>query len=161
MALWQFVCDLIPSSAARIDGVIAARMHRDQLDCIELSFSPSTITAIFERVRMMLPEKQSWSPNIRIWGDERTDDVQIGVREAAIDDVQFRLNVAKLRMPLVGNICALAREFECVLATRSGAIIRPYSESVVRAITRSDAARFVNDPERYLREAIQKDPEPK
>ncbi|MGY5800702.1 hypothetical protein ACXHMN_05145 [Rhizobium sp. LEGMi12c] len=161
MAVWQFVCDLLPSSAARIDGVIAARMSREQLDGIELAFSPSAASAIFERVCLLLPEKQSWYPDLRIWGDEKTDDVQIGVREAQIEGVQFRLNVADLRMPLVGDICLLARDFECVLATRGGAILRPYSESVVRAIMQSDAACYVRNPEGYLREAIQRDPETK
>lgn len=160
MAVWQFVLDLIPSSAARVDGVIAARMSRDQLDRIELSFPPSAISAIFERVGMMLPENKSWSPGLRVWGDEKTDDVQIGIRDAHIEDVQFRLNVADLRMPLVGSICLLARDFECVLVTRKGAILQPHTESVLRAITHSDAARFVANPEQVLREAIQTDPEP-
>ncbi|ULR43422.1 hypothetical protein [Rhizobium sp. K102] len=93
-------------------------------------------------------------------GDEKTDDVQIGFRGTIIEDVQFRLNVGDLSLPLVGRICALARAFDCVFALRSGAIIRPYSEVLVRAITQSDAARFVGEPERYLREAIQRDPEP-
>jgi len=161
MAVWQFVCDLIPSSAAKIDGVIAARMSREQLDGVELGFPPLATSAIFERVSMLLPEQQSWSPDLRIWGDEKTDDVQIGVRDAQIVDVQFRLNAADLRMPLVAGICLLARDLNCVLATRGGAILRPNSESVVRAIMQSDAARYVRDPERYLREAIQRDPDSK
>ncbi|MGV1834758.1 hypothetical protein ACQZ6C_08360 [Rhizobium rhizogenes] len=160
MALWQFVFDLIPSSAATINGVVAARMNRDQLDAIELNFSRPNVEAIFEHVGMMLPEKQSWAPDLRIWGDEKTDDVQIYLRGATIEGVQFRLNVPDLSLPLVGKICALAREFDCVLATRNGAIIRPNSQTLVRAITQSGAARFVSDPERYLREVIQWDAEP-
>ncbi len=159
MALWQFVFDVIPSSAATIDGVVAARMTRDQLDAIELNFSRPNIEAILERVGMMLPEKQSWSPELRIWGDEKTDDVQISFRGVAIENIQFRLNVPDLSLPLIDSICTLAREIDCVLATRNGAIIRPYCETLLRAITRSNAARFVSDPERYLAEAIQRDPE--
>jgi hypothetical protein len=160
MAIWQFVFDLIPSSVATVNGVVAARMSRDQLDAIELKFSQATIDAIVEGAGMMLPEKQSWAPDLRIWGDEKTNDVQIGFRGTIIENVQFRLNVGDLSLPLVGKICALARAFDCVFASTSGAIIRPYSEVLVRTITQSDAARYVGDPERYLREAIQCDPEP-
>lgn len=160
MALWQFVLDLVPSSAATVDGVVAARMSRDQLDAIELDFSQATIAAIIEGIGVMLPERQSWAPSLRIWGNEKTDDIQIGFHGATIEYAQFRLNVADLSLPLVGGICALARAFDCVFATRSGAIIRPRSEALVRAITQSDAARFMDDPELYLREAIQRDPEP-
>lgn len=161
MALWQFVFNLIPSSAATVNGVVAARMSRDQLDAIELNFSPSTVEAIVKRVAMLLPEKQSWASDLRIWGDEKTDDVQIGFRGTTIEDAQFRINVAELSLPLVGGICALARAFDCVLATRNGAIIPPYSETLVRAIRQSDAARFVSNPEDYLREAIEHDLEPR
>ncbi|WEO70185.1 hypothetical protein [Rhizobium rhizogenes] len=43
-------------------------MSRDQLDAIELNFSQATIDAIVDNVGMMLPEKQSWTPSLRIWG---------------------------------------------------------------------------------------------
>lgn len=160
MAVWQFVFYLIPSSAATINGVVAARMNRSQLDATNLNFPGPTIGRILERIDTILPEKQSWASSLRIWGDEKADDIQIGFSGMAIEDVQFRLNVADLSLSLVGDICALAREFNCVLVTRSGAIIRPYSEVLVRTIAQSDAARFVGDPERYLRDAIQRDPEP-
>ncbi|KYG21646.1 hypothetical protein SE92_16405 [Bradyrhizobium sp. AT1] len=160
MALWQFVVDLIPASAATGNGMVAVRMNRNQLDAIELNFSQATIDAIVESVGKMLPEKQSWAPSLRIWGNEKSHDIQIGFQGTAIEDVQFRINVADFSLTLVGEICALARTFDCVLATRSGTIIRPYGEALVRAITQSDAARFVSDPERYLQKAIQNDPAP-
>ncbi|MCQ1780415.1 hypothetical protein NOJ05_24655 [Neorhizobium galegae] len=150
MAAWQFALDLIPSAAAGVDGVVAARMTRGQLDEVELRFSPSVTGAIFERVGMMLPETKSWSPDLRIWGYEEVDDVQIWLRGTEIEHVQFRLNVADPSIPLVEEICSLAREVSCVLATRAGAILRPHPEVVLRAITRSEAARFVKDPEEYL-----------
>ena len=161
MAVWQFSFDLIPSSAATISGVVAARMNRDQIDAVELDFDGPTADAMFARVGTILPEKRSWHANLRIWGDEKTDDVQICVSGMTIKEVQFRLNVADLSLSLVGAISALAREFDCVFATRSGAIIRPYSEALVRMIMLSDAARFVSDPARYLAEAAQRDPEPR
>lgn len=161
MAVWQFAFDLIPSSAATISGVVAARMNRDQIDAVELDFAGPTADALFSRVATILPEKPSWNPNLRIWGDEKTDDVQICVSGITIEEVQFRLNVADLSLSLVGAICALARDFDSVFATRSGGIVRPYSEALVRTIMLSDAARFVNDPERYLAEAAQRDPEPR
>ena len=160
MALWQFAFNLIPSSAAAVNGVAAARMSRDQLDAIQLNFSQQTIDAIFERVDTMLPETQSWAPDLRIWGDVKTDDVHITFQGTAIEYIQFRLNVSNLSLPLVGSICALARETDCVLVTRSGGIIRPHSGALIRAITQSEATRFVSDPEGYLREAVEWDPEP-
>lgn len=159
MAVWQFVIDLIPASSARVAGVTAARMSREQLDEIDLRFSDADAEVLFARLGTLLPEKKSWSASLRIWGDEKTDDIQVGFDGHAIEDVQFRLNVADLCLPLVGGICALARDFDCSLATRDGAIIQPNREAVVRAIMQSRAMQFVRDPQRFLEEAIRLDRE--
>lgn len=109
MAVWKFVFDLIPSSAATIHGIAAARMSRDQLGAIELNFSGPSADAICERVGPILPERQSWAQNLRVWGDGKADDVQISVSGATIEELQIRLNVADLSLSLIGDIYALAR----------------------------------------------------
>jgi hypothetical protein len=108
MAIWQFVLDLVPASAANVGGVAAARMSREQLDAIAVNFSSADTEALFAQLATLLPEKPSWSPRLRIWGDEKTDDIQIGLNGQAIEDVRFRLNVGELSLPLIGGICALA-----------------------------------------------------
>lgn len=157
MAVWQFVLDLIPASAAHVEGVTAARMSREQLDKIALVFSSADAELLFARLGALLPEKKSWSASLRIWGDEKTDDIQVGLVGQSIEDVQFRLNVADLRLPLVGAICAVARHFGCLLAARDGAIIQPNCEAVVRTIMQSRAMQFVRDPQRFLEEAVRLD----
>lgn len=160
MAIWQFVLNLIPSSTATVNGVVAAHMDQDQLDAIELNFCPSISDAFIKRIGAMLPEKPSWTSDLRLWGDDETDDIQIWFHGPAIQYAQFRVNLGNLSLPLVGSFCQVAREFDCVFAERSGAILRPYSEVLVRTLIQSDAAHFVRDPERYIREAVQADPEP-
>ena len=157
MAIWQFVLDLVPASAANVGGVAAARMSREQLDAIAVNFSSADTEALFAQLATLLPEKQSWSPRRRIWGDEKTDDIQVGLDGQAIEGVRFRLDLGELSLPLIGGICALARRFNCVLATTDGAIIQPSREAVIRAITQSRAMQFVRDPEGFLREAIRLD----
>lgn len=157
MAVWQFVFDLVPASSAQIDGVSAVRMSRDQLDEIRLEFSRADADLFFAELSSFLPEKKSWSPSLRIWGDEKLDDIQVGLEGQFIQDVQFRLNAADLSLPLIGNICLLARRFGCLLATRDGAIMQPYCEAVVRSIMQSRAMQFVRDPQLFLEEAIRAD----
>jgi hypothetical protein len=157
MALWQFVLDLIPASAANVGGIPAARMNREQLDAIDLDLSSAELEALFVRLEALLPEKKSWSAHLRIWGDEETDDIQVWMDEQVIEGVQFRIDVSHLSLPLVGGICALARHMDCLLATRDGAIIQPNREEVIRMILQSRAMQFVRDPQRYLEEAVRLD----
>lgn len=151
--------DLIPASAANVAGVPAARMSREQLDEIGLNFSSVETESLVCRFEALLPEKKSWSDTLRIWGDEKTDDVQVGLDGQMIEDVRFRINVANLSLSLVGGICALARDFDCRLAAADGAIIQPNHEAVVRAVMQSRAMRFVRDPEGFLKEALRLDRE--
>ena len=159
MAVWQFVIDLIPASSARVDGVTAARMSREQLDEIDLAFSNTDAEVLLVQLGTLLPEKKSWSASLRIWGDEETDDIQVGFDGHLIEYIQFRLNVADLCLPLVGGICDVARHFDCVLASRDGAIVQPNREAVVRTIMQSRAMQFVRDPQRFLEEAVRLDRE--
>lgn len=134
-------------------------MSRDQLDAISLGFSNADAEVLFDRLGSILPEKKSWSASLRIWGDEKTDDIQVGFDGQNIEDIRFRLNVADLFLPLVGAICDLSRQFDCVLVTRDGAIIQPNREAVLRTIMQSRAMQFVRDPQRFLEEAIRLDQE--
>ena len=159
MAVWQFVIDLIPASAARVAGVSAVRMSRAQLDETVLGFSSADAEVLFSKLGRLLPEKPSWSDGLRIWGDEKADDIQVSIGGQAIEGIQFRLNVADLSLSLVGGICDFARHFDSVLATPEGAIIQPSREAAMRTIMQSQAAQYVRDPQRFLDEAIRLDRE--
>lgn len=154
MALWQFTLDLVPAAGARIDGTPAIRLSRKQLDAIELDLDAEDAPKLYGALSALLPEKEAWSDDLRIWGDDRTDDVQVWFDGPRIEFVQFRLNVADLSLGLVNGICALARDFGCVLASRAGAIVQPTAQAVVRAVLQSPATRFVRDPKGYLDAAI-------
>lgn len=157
MAAWQFVLDLVPASAAVVAGVPAARMSREQLDAAPLGLSSADTVMLFAQVDALLPEKKSWSVRLRIWGDEETDDIQIGLSDEVAEDVRFRLDVSRLSLHLVGGICGLARHFNCVLATPDGAIIQPKREAIIRMIMQSHAMRFVRDPHEFLENAVRLD----
>lgn len=157
MALWQFVLDLLPASAASVDGMPAARLSREQLDAVDLDLSSGDQAALLVGLETLLPEKESWSERLRIWGDENTDDIQVFMDGEVIEAVQFRLDVSNLSLALVGGISTLARRFNCVLASRDGAIIQPTREAVIRMVLGSPAMRFVNDSRGYLEEAVRLD----
>ena len=160
MALWQFALDLIPVSAARVSGVEAIRLDDALHDMPLLNFSNTEIAELIDDLSTLLPEAQSWNSSLRIWGSEKSDDIQVGFEGSAIEFVQFRLDVSNLSFRLVGGICELAQRFGCLLAARDRAIIQPRIKPVIKAVLRSPAMKFVRDPEAYLAEAGLLDPLP-
>ena len=159
MAVWQFVINLIPASAARIAGVNAARMSRAQLGKVVLALPIAEADVLFAKLNMLLPEKPRSYTGLRVWGDEPADDIQVSFDEQFIEEIQVRFDVTDISLPLIGGVCDLARHFDCVVATPEGAIIQPSREAVMRTIMQSQAAQYVRDPQRFLDEAIRLDRE--
>ncbi|MBF9151359.1 hypothetical protein [Novosphingobium jiangmenense] len=157
MALWQFSLDLIPASAATVEGTAVIRLRRDQLDAIPLDLSSEDAGRLFGWLNRLLPEAVSWSDSLRIWGDVRKDDVKVFLSSHGIESVQYRLNAADLSIHLISGICAIARKLGCVFASSECGIVQPTDEAVIRAIMQSPATRFVQDPKGFLEAAVLSD----
>ncbi len=97
---------------------------------------------------------------MRIWGDEKSDDVQAWFDEDTVETVTIRLDARNLRLPLVSGLCAIARDFGWLLTTSQGMVLRPTAEAVLRAALRSPAQRFVNDPDGFLEEVGRSEKQP-
>ena len=135
MAVWQFVINLIPASAARIAGVDAARMSRTQLEEAVLALPIAEADVLFTKLDALLPEKP----------------------RSYIEEIQVRFDVADISLPLIGGVCELAQYFDCVFATPEGAMIQPSREAVIRTVLQSDAAHFVQDPPGFIGKAVRLD----
>lgn len=159
MAVWQFVINLIPASAAPIAGVNAARMSRAQLDEVVLALPFAEADILFAKLDMLLPEKPRSYTCLRVWGDEPADDIQVSFDEQYIEEIQVRFDVAHISLPLIGGVCNVARHFDYVFATPEGAIIQPSREAVIRTVLQSDAAHFVQDPPSFIEKAVRLDRE--
>ena len=157
MAVWQFVINLIPASAARIAGVNAARMNREQLGEVVLALPITEADVLFAKLDILLPEKPRSYTGLRVWGDEPADDIQVSFDEQYIEEIQVRFDVADISLPLIGGVCDVARHLDCVFATPEGAIIQPSREAVIRTVLQSDAAHFVQDPRGFIETAVRLD----
>ena len=161
VALWQFELTPIPVAKAMLDGVSAIGLSQAQLDEIDLDLPASKQASLFSALCLLLPEKPSWHAELRIWGDEKADDVQVYLDGSRVEFVQFRLDVSDLSFGLVGGFCAIARDFGWVFVTKKpGALIQPTREAIVRAAVQSPAAKFVRDPKAYIEQAVRADQEP-
>lgn len=134
-------------------------MSREQLDAIRLEIPPDKLPNLFNGLSELLPEKRSWATSLRIWGNEKSHDVQVWSDGPTIESVQFRLDANNLSVSLMTGICDLARSMDCVFVTAEGAIIQPTSEAMVREMMRSPAMQFVQDPQGFLEAAIRADRE--
>jgi hypothetical protein len=153
MALWQFAFTPFPAGAAKVSGVDAIRLDPDILSGRHWDMPPGRQQALFAALTALLPERPGWCEEMRIWGDTKSNDIQIFFDAKDIASIEIRLDVSRLSLPLVDGICALAREFGWVFVSEAGAIIQPTREAIIRVVEQSRAQQFVNDPVGYLASA--------
>ena len=157
MAAWQFTFSLVPVAGIlsvygeMVDALpeYAARLPDAPFD--EDADYPNywegiDQTFVHDMAKSVLPLTASWCEDATIYGDTKTDDIQIWE-----DNVIVRLNCGDLNLALLETIVAAARTNGCCLVlNEAGRIISPEYQLVLDALHASSAARFVKDPRTFL-----------
>jgi len=102
-----------------------------------------------QQISSILPEAESWSTSMRIWGQGESDDAHVVYsddRKETDREIVFRLDAYKTSSELVCGICLLARQLGCVLMTDNYVLLVSDEAMVLAAVNHSIAKRFVNDP---------------
>jgi len=153
MAIWQFTVGLIPQAWAALERNGPEILYDDE-GCNDMSTawkqnqpSASQIDLIAEG----LPPMESWSKEIRIWGDQTRSDIQISYDGTAVEPVTVRIHTREDPFHICSKIVDLARALDCSFflpSTRS--IIRADITLLSDAVHNSRAARFSAAPREFI-----------
>jgi len=151
MATWQFTLHLIPrtSLALLFPAGIPDSLGPEIFVSTEWWTAP--LWQDYEsQISSFLKEGKSWSESIRMWGDEDSDRLNLIFDNGHIAEVEFRIDVGKLDLRFVENICTFAKLCDCLLLTEEFALIEPDVELLRHQIGNSNAWGFVSDPAEFL-----------
>jgi hypothetical protein len=153
MALWQFSLTFVSSCHAKVGSVDAIRLPVEELEGVQLCLTASDAERLAAGFALLLPERVPWAAGMRVWGDASSDDVQVFFgADGGVAVAVARFDAFRISIPIIEGVCSLARSVDCVFATDDGAIIRPWSENVIRALMQSSAMAFVQNPWRFREE---------
>lgn len=152
MAAWQFDFHLIPrDSAVHAGSEVPAQFQESQSrDVNWWAGSSALVPEMRKRFSSLLPQAASWSDRIEKWGDDDGDRIDLVRDEAGIVDVFVRIDVRQLSKPFIGGLITVCRSLDCVLFTEQQEVIASEEAVLLRAISKSEAARFVDDPRDFL-----------
>jgi hypothetical protein len=126
------------------------RLPIEQLECLPLGLTASDAARLAAGFSALLPEREPWAAGMRVWGDASSDDVQVFFdADGRIAEAFARFDAFRMSTPVIEGVCSLARGVDCVFATDEGAIIRPRHENVLRALIRSPAMVFAQNPQHF------------
>jgi hypothetical protein len=87
-----------------------------------------------------------------MWGNEEGDRVDVyRNNEGVLRSVLVRLDMRRPRRQFVEAVVGIAAASSCVGVDESGSRVEPTMEAFVAAMGASRAARFVEDPEAFLK----------
>lgn len=150
MAIWQISFLLVPDTVAGD----ASQMNKDTFRRYNDGeiVMPYILPADFEtRIGEILPKKVSWSPNLEIWGDESSDDIQIWGEKGTVSSIDFRADIRKIDDALLIDILELAKRVSCVWVERRYLTICRMDQHQFRALIAGHPhKRALADPVAWL-----------
>ena len=150
MAIWQYRLILIP------EGVLLSKYDVLPLTIpMELAeecgwWSDNQPPSGFEqRIDLILPQMDSWSTSMRMWGHKHSDDAYVlytDENKSKVEQISFRVDSRTISPELVRRICLLAKDLGCTLLTSEYEILAPDESMVLANLNHSTAKQFVEDP---------------
>lgn len=153
MAIWQFTVGLVPRAWAELEGN-SPEMLYDSDGCSDMSTAwggnqPSANLVVL--ISQVLPPTESWSDQLRIWGDPAKSDIQVFYQGNNVESVMVRIDTRYDTMYMCSKTVELALALDCRLfipAARS--IVMANVTALSIACHNSEAARFSAAPRAYI-----------
>jgi hypothetical protein len=151
MAVWQYVAYLVPTASLQEDGTLTGIVtHNDgfELPTVAFPFEPPEFEAL---ANDYLPPAKSWSPKIRIWGDDAKDDVDLFVEDGRVVEVRVRLDLRDVTIERVQRLVRFAQMLRCCFVEgRKGEVVPAREDALLQSIRESLSAQFVTDPRGFF-----------
>lgn len=147
MAIWQYDFVAIPrSELSNLYGAIPVVMQRDHFSeekFWRVAQPPGGFEEIFEKWQ---PEMKSWHDELRLWGTEESNRIDVHYKRKRISSIEFRVELRALSTKFIETICAFARKSDCALVSaHSLVIVKPVRQNILLHLCRSPGANRVLD----------------
>lgn len=147
MAIWQYDFIAIPRpELSDLYGALPAVMQVEHFKAEKfwLTIQPSSgFEQSFEKWR---PEMKSWHDELRLWGSEESNRIDVHYDGARVSHIQFRVELRALSIHYIETIAAFARQSNCVLVSaHSLVVVEPLRQHILLHLCRSPGANRVLD----------------
>ena len=94
MALWQYTFHLLPNINGELDVKnFSLENNEDGFDDSSFWVTERIDRAFFSKISAILPIGKSWSKNIDLYGDEKSNCFTVFVKDNIVQSVSFRVDI--------------------------------------------------------------------
>ena len=147
MAIWQFTVEFVPISWLGDRQAITDNEHNE---------SPWWVgnqpeSGFEQQIVKLLPEAKSWSSDLRQWGAQESDLVEVWYESGSVESISARLDCRNINPPLLRQLFELSEDLECrLIYNRDLTVVGENFESFVRKLWDSPNHKFLEDPKEWL-----------
>jgi hypothetical protein len=151
MAVWQFDLQLISRrNVIALYGAVPTSIEEIAFEAVE-SWSGCSPNIDCEEIFSFISEDRSWSPEIRMWGEENGNRVGVVGPVNQPESIFVRIDVRELNDKFLnGVVKAAARIDALLLLSANMKVIEPRLELLKQYVNSSNAKRWVDDPREFL-----------
>jgi hypothetical protein len=149
MAIWQFTTHLAANSELRRYPERLRAPDTPPTD--EDWWAPRAIDPSALALLESAPPGASWSPQMRAWGADDSNHVEVSDSEHGFVIVRIRFDLRNPDPAFIRFACRLALATDCSFLSEDGTVVAPAEAALITALQRSPAARFAADPMGFIR----------
>ena len=151
MATWQYTLYLIPrASVLNRFGSLPSRITRTEMNEGTWWFG-HVLGHELDVLNSMFPARKPWHTEMRAWGSDDGDSIDVFLNDSAIDEFVARVDARSGDSDFLRQIASFASQFDLLFVTEELNLREPVWDQLRLDLERSSAMEFSKDPEGYLR----------
>jgi hypothetical protein len=153
MAIFQFTVALIPSKWAHDSNNDIESLYYEAGYDVSVAWKDNQPNIdVDSLISKVLPKGKAWDSEQKVWGSDESSDIQVWYENGRIESIDVRLDLREDISSLLSKVVELAKRLKCYLFIPGAkSIIEPNVFELKKAANESNAAKFVEDPEGFLR----------
>ncbi|WP_282611407.1 hypothetical protein, partial [Pelagibius sp. Alg239-R121] len=154
MALWQFCIELIPEQWIALNQQKITNYYtNDGWDFGDAWRNYDLEIEVI--VDGYMPRGKSWSDQMVLWGHDERHDIQLYRDNDQIEGLTIRIDLREDAKAMILTAVSIAQELCCdILVGDERKAIAPSVDELAKAAARSNAARFVRDPYKFVDDSV-------
>ena len=149
MAIWQFNLVAIPrQSICSFFQCVPQHLEDEVLDT--RNWWNNVPEPDEQEFASLLPKSTSWSKSIKAWGTEDGHRIELHFNKDCFFELTFRIDLRQSLKQFLDSLLFLAKKHDYLFITEEGVLLEPTREIVLRAIQKSSAFSFVENPRSFL-----------
>lgn len=152
MSLWQVRFTMLPQELVAGYDILPDEIAVPYLEQDDGPRPVFTLPADFEaQAATLFPPQPSSSPDLLLWGQEGSDEIQIRIAPGGIASIGVRIDVRKVDDMLLMSLLALSHQWSCLLVeSHYLQVCRFGLDQLRRQITGHPHYRAMKDPQIWL-----------